>query len=475
MSGLSGPADKMADILRVTTPLVNKNQTVEPRQNVGISNPFPMQDPSRVTQPSRQSALLQQNNGMTQEETSALLLKLLKDPSVTVNFLQSISSMEAMIKLLPMNNTPFTQEIEQMFAQLLVPSDQIAQEMQRQEGGTTLFKGPLFDLIRSAIRANPDQKELRQASVSFLKALTLSLSRQETLESVSNGLGYLSESIAPSKTLAGKLRELADQFRQPDAQQKFGELSRKTLDLLNEVEESILFSDKTDKAVRMVIYNLSRYNGNDDFLRQAVSRMLTQLRGDTARNEFLDALQQFLKSPDRPDKSTVMEALGKILQRQTGSQELMSLSADKVEKIIHSLLSSPCNFTPLLHFVLPVQYQDLHSFAEVWINPNGGEDDSSRKSAGQDVIHMLLVFDMEHIGRFEMELYVRDKTIDLSLYCPGAYLPAYQNMESDLRGAIAATGYQFGEVRMDRLERPRSLMDVFHSLPYKRTGVDVKI
>lgn len=336
----------MADILRVTTPLVNKNQSVEPRQNVGISTPFPMQDPSRVTQPNRQSPLLQQNNGMTQEETSALLLKLLKDPSVTVNFLQSISSMEAMIKLLPMNNTPFTQEIEQMFAQLLVPSDQIAQEMQRQEGGTTLFKGELFDLIREALRANPEQKELRQAAVNFLKALTLSLSRQETLGSVGNGLQYLSESIAPSKTLAGKLAELAEQFRQPEAQERFGELSRQTLDLLAEVEESILFSDKTDKAVRMVIYNLSRYNGNEDFLRQAVSRMLTQLRGDAARNQFLQAVQQYLQNPERPKGSTVMEALGRILQRQAGNQELMALSADKVEKIIHSLLSSPCSPRP---------------------------------------------------------------------------------------------------------------------------------
>lgn len=76
----------------------------------------------------------------------------------------------------------------------------------------------------------------------------------------------------------------------------------------------------------------------------------------------------------------------------------MALSADKVEKIIHSLLSSPCNFTPLLHFVLPVQYQDLHSFAEIWINPNGGEDDSTRREAPGETIHMLLVFDMEHIA-----------------------------------------------------------------------------
>ena len=465
----------MADILRVTTPIINKNQSVEPRHNVGISTPFPMQDPSRVTQPNKQSALLQQNNGMTQEETSALLLKLLKDPSVTVNFLQSISSMEAMIKLLPMNNTPFTQEIEQMFAQLLVPADQIAQEMQRQEGGTTMFKGELFDLIRDAMRENPDQKELRLAAVNFLKALTMSLSRQETLGSVGNGLQYLSETIAPSKTLAGRLAELAEQFRQEDAPERFGELSRETLDLMAEVEESILFSDKTDKAVRMVIYNLSRFNGNEDYLRQAVSRMLTQLRGDTVRNQFLAAVQQYLQNPERPKESEVMEALGRILQRQTGNQELMEFSSDKVEKIIHSLLSSPCNFTPLLHFVLPVQYQDLHSFAEIWINPNGGEDDKSRPKGPGETIHMLLVFDMEHIGRFEMELYVREQEIDFALYCPNAYLPIYQEMEDTLRNSIQHTGYHFGEMRVDRLERSRSLMDVFRSLPYKRTGVDVKI
>ena len=65
--------------------------------------------------------------------------------------------------------------------------------------------------------------------------------------------------------------------------------------------------------------------------------------------------------------------------------------------------------------------------------------------------------------------------IDFALYGPGAYQPAYQEMGEDLRTAIQSTGYQFGEMRVDRLERPRSLMDVFRSLPYKRTGVDVKI
>ena len=102
----------------------------------------------------------------------------------------------------------------------------------------------------------------------------------------------------------------------------------------------------------------------------------------------------------------------------------MASSSDKLEKIIHSLLCSPCNFTPLLHFVLPVQYEGLQSFAEIWINPNGGEDDRERQSDGGRVIHMLLAFDVGGIGRFELELFVRDKVIDFfPLLSPGLHQP----------------------------------------------------
>ena len=67
----------MADILRVTTPLVNKSQMVETKPNVDLATQYPIQDPTRVPRPGNQSELLGQNNGMLQQdETSALLLSL---------------------------------------------------------------------------------------------------------------------------------------------------------------------------------------------------------------------------------------------------------------------------------------------------------------------------------------------------------------------------------------------------------------
>ena len=405
-----------------------------------------------------------------------MLLNLLKDPSVTVNFLKSISSMEALIKLLPVNNSPFTKEIEQMFGELLVPSDDIAAEMGRQENASTYFKGELFELLRDALRQNPEQGELRDAAVSFLKAITLFHTRREALGSVANSLQYLADTLSSSKSLAEKLAGLAARYRAENAPGSFRALRQDTLDLLREVEESILFSDKTEKVVRMAIYNLSRYNDNGTFLQESVSRMLMQLRGDEARENFLSALEQLLeqeKLPPQKQGETALGVLTRILQRQMTNEELMSASADKIEKIIHSLLSSPCNFTPLLHFVLPVQYEDIRSFAEIWINQNGEEDDRQNRGRGGKCLHMLLVFDISDIGRFEMELYVREKVIDLSLFCPPGYLQEYTAAQADLSQCLRGLDYRFGEIQFNRLERPRSLMDVFRSLPYRRTGVDV--
>ena len=53
--------------------------------------------------------------------------------------------------------------------------------------------------------------------------------------------------------------------------------------------------------------------------------------------------------------SLIHISLAKLIDRQSQTDEIMLVNSEKVETIIRSLLSSPCNFTPLLHFVVPVQ------------------------------------------------------------------------------------------------------------------------
>lgn len=469
----------MADNLRVTLPLVNRAQVVDPKSNAANIPQFNLQDITKVMKPAPEAELLMQNNGLLEEETaSSILLDLLKDPSVTVSFLRNISMLQEIIGLIPGQTQPLTGEIEQMFQQLMLNPEDLASEMLQQESAATRFRGDVFDVLRGLLDQNPQNRQVLQSVLDVLKSVNLYLTKRDVLDAVSNSLEYLSKSLSPSKTLSGKLMELAQQFRAGGSDEKFTELKNAALALFSEVEESILFSSKMAKMQSIAVYNLSRFNGGVDHLEVALERLLSLLPSDEQKEQFLSGMMRLLTQPEESAgrQTRVLDLLSEIITRQAGSEEVAKQgSTEQLNKIIQSLLSSPSNFTPLLHFILPLQYENVQSFMEMWINPNGEEDDPRATDRSQTSLHFLMVFDIGGVGRFEMELFVRDKTIDMALFCPTAFTEVFESARSDINRCLRGLDYQFGDIRIDGLERSRSLIEVFRALPYRRTGLDVKI
>lgn len=470
----------MADILKITTPLVNKNQPVQPKSEISPTAAFDLQNITKVIQPHGQSEILKQNNGMIQQGDSPTILQnLLKDPAVTVTYLRNIFMLEEIIKLLPANNKTVTEEIEQMFQVLLVRPDEIASEMAKQENVATVFRGPLFDFLRQISAESPNGSEIQYAIASLLRAVNQTLGNGDALDAVANSLQFLKQSLNSSQSLTERLSDLVARLRGQEGREEFSALKKDTLAILNEIKDSVLYSPKLEKVVSITIYNLSRFNEDSAiYLRESAAALLRLLRGGT-RQEFSRLMNGYLESLNqggkaREEASRVMDILIDLIGRQTASEASSSSESGKIDRIIHSLLSSPCNFTPLLHFVVPVLYENTKSFAEIWINPNGEEEQSSKR-AGKG-IHLLVVVDIETEGRFEVELYVAGNTIDFSLFCPdSANVEKYQKSISQLASVVANLSYRLGDVRVLPLDHSRSLMEVFKSLPYKRAGVDVKV
>ncbi len=477
----------MADILKISTPLVEKQPILGARPVADPTVPFNLSDVSRVLQTTDPAEILQQNTGFVpQEQAPKILSDLLKDPSVTVGLIKNIYMLQEVIKLLPANNTPLTQEIQQLFDSLLLKPEQVVSELHRQELSTTLFKGELFDQLRLLLGQSYEKPEVATSIGILLKGLNATISRRDALDSVSNNLSFLADSLESSVQLSERLQTLIGQLRAPDAPANFISLKREVMDILVDIEKSVLFNPQMEKTLPLIIYNLSRFNDNDEFLPEALRLLLSNMDGDASKAALVKNLQAYIDTYMPPEgarraraaeeESQVMDVLAKIIGRQASSEELHLLSGDKVEKIIHSLLSSPSNFTPLLHFIVPVQYQDLKAFAEIWIDPNAEEAADPKRGGGEaEATHMLLVFDIEGIGRFESELYVQNKKIALNLLCPPAYTEAFKKIGPAIRQAVAATGYSFEAINIERLERTHSLMDVFTDLPHKRTGIDVRV
>ncbi|MDR1673947.1 MAG: hypothetical protein LBR54_00640 [Oscillospiraceae bacterium] len=470
----------VADMLKITTPLINKGPINPARQITDPSAPaFDLTQIDKVLPMNISSGILSQHHGLVDKDGKpTILMDLLKDPAVTVSFLKNIYMLQEIISLLPVNNSTFTEEIEKLFNALLIPPGNIAGEMKNQENKATAFKGELFDFLRNIVRNNPD-KETKYCVAMLLKSINHEMNRRDILDALANNLKFLGESLSASAVLAGKLEDISEAFRAPGAEHNFTALKSEVLELLGEVENSILFDSKADKLVSITQYNLSRFNDNRDFLKESLRTLVMFLDGADTKNELISQVNKFMRALRagalRPQStSEVMDVLADIIGKQSENEEVRMLNAEHVEKIVTSLLSSPCNFTPLLHFVIPVMFDSIKSFAELWINPDGKED-SSETGDSDECIHMLIVFNMEGIGQFETELYVENRNIKMFLFCPQNYVSAFSGLQQEFSDAISFSDYRFEKIKVDKLEDTRSLLQVFKSLPYKRMGVDVKI
>lgn len=477
----------MSDILKISTPLVDRNQTsIGQRPAVESTVPFDLSDVSKVISTLDPSDILQQNTGfIAGEEAPKILTDLLKDPAVTVSMIRNLYLLQEVIKLFPATNTALTEEIQNLFDSLLLDTTDIVPELLRQEQNTTEFKGDFFDLLRSVLIQNPENQEIAAGIGMLLKALNATVAQSDALQSVSNNLTFLSEALYASTQLSSKLDNLARALLTPEASKNFSVLKDEILTVLKEVENSVLFTPQMEKTIPLIVYNLSRYNTNEDFLPDALRLLHTALDDPALKEAITLELEKYLDqhiyadysfaSQTPKEESHVMDVIAKILGRQVAGDELHLVSSESIEKIVHSLLSSPSNFTPLLHFIIPVEYMDVRAFGELWIDPNAGDNKSKEQSDMADTSHVLAVFDVEEIGRFEVELFIENKRIAMNLLCPPPYLDFFKQIDKPIRKAVAQTEYSFEAINIDELERTHSLMEVFTELPYKRMGIDVRI
>lgn len=472
----------MADLLKVTTPVLNKSQPVQQNMPKDVTGVLNLQEASKVLQTHNQTNLAQ-NGNTTLENSSAptMLLNLLKDPAVAASYLKNISFLEEIFKLLPANNNTITSEIEQLFHGMILTKEQIAPEMQNQGAESTILQGELFDFLRQLNNQAIPGSSLQYAIANFLRASNNLLCRSDILGAVYNNLKFLGNSMQSSKELSSKIDSLLNQLEHVKSNEDFSNVKRDILALLGSVESSILYDSKMDKVLSILKYNLSRYNTNATYFQEAALLLRQHLTGSQRKN-FSTLSEAFWRSisaqqPQLSEKSNsnslVMHTLTRLLSMRAGQENLSASDEAQIDQILHSLLSSPCNFTPLLHFIVPTQIQGVRAFAEIWVNPDSDEKDMPQ-GAGSG-IHFLLVVDTEGVGRFETDVYVYGQTVDITLHCPPGSKRFFTQLPSGLAKTIQNLGYKTGNLQILPLERPRSLMEAFKSLPYKRMGLDVKI
>jgi len=353
----------MADSLKVSPTMIK--QPAVSRHQADPQIPFQIKDVSKVNNLNVSKQTSSQNQTLLNSDGPKLLMDLLKNPENSTHFLHSLYLLQEISQLVPLDNTVLNVELEKLFNSIFLKSDHVLSELLNQSKQSSLLKGELFDWIRKTLILHP---EYEQKFIQLLKSMNHMKSKESFRQSLINQTLYLKNEFKNTKQIQfveDYLSKLEDNT----------ELSKAFIEMVNELEKSIVYRPEIKRNIGIMQYNLSRYlmeSNLDDLLEYFKDCLKVEF------NHFHQLLNDYINQPlSEYNPTSVIEKITQVLELEVSHSTLLGLTHDKIESIVISLLSSPSHFVPLLHFVLPMQSEILQAYSEVWIDVKNDHNQDS--------------------------------------------------------------------------------------------------
>lgn len=171
---------------------------------------------------------------------------------------------------------------------------------------------------------------------------------------------------------------------------------------------------------------------------------------------------------DHPISKQLVHLASHALQGEAGPELQQTL-----QNLVDSILINQSVYMPLCHVMLPAEIEDRKMFSEFWVDPDA--DNSGSVDPAQRTIRLLLKFDIEGIGFFDMTLACRNRTVDVDLRCP-KWLGGFSNeIQSAITELTQADGMIMGNARVGAMQRPLTISEVFPKIFERKDSIDVSI
>lgn len=205
-----------------------------------------------------------------------------------------------------------------------------------------------------------------------------------------------------------------------------------------------------------------------------LSTIITAVKSDEIKlplaQKLNEALEKILSQGEgevKYERPTAMEGFTNFLLKNMGESTLKTIASFDRQNLMSALLTAPGVYTPLLHFLVPLQVEDKKAYGEVWI------DNEEEGSGGEeDMLHILLDFSIESLGDFELEIDTRRTDMNVNLLCPTEFSKSFSNIRTAISRLATAKGYSVKNSNVGVLKERRTLTQVFPKLKERRNGLN---
>ncbi len=175
----------------------------------------------------------------------------------------------------------------------------------------------------------------------------------------------------------------------------------------------------------------------------------------------------------RPPVSSTLDSLTEFIEENINHPALKSLDSFNAANLLQSLLNAPGVFTPLAHYILPLDVNGTKAFGELWVDND--ENNPNNTPETQRNYHLFLTFDVESIGRFELDMYALGEDVNIALLYPPRFDKQIDPMKERITKIIRNTGYHARTFETAPLKKAHNLTEIFPKIIDKRTTLNTRI
>ncbi|MEY8337077.1 hypothetical protein AALB16_03465 [Lachnospiraceae bacterium 62-35] len=475
----------MANILQVTTPNLNTdNRNImnpqDSRQNPAVHNPV---DPTRVvradgrdgeqTGNTAQDALLQV---IDYESNYGAFIKSLGEEGELAGVLERLLFTD-MAGLREAGQAEIASMVEKFLMSVRMDSpEELVEFMAGQRELQARFIGGFFDRLRS-ILSQSSSAGLRDAALAFLKGYNDYSSGAHLLQQMRS----LTDDIEMLlfKPYREEFRGLADSMNwdasNGDTSENTGVLNGRLIPFLSRYISRTHDYGAVRDATMLLIFHAVRYeNGDGGRLDKLFDNMFNNrdfvrlFKGDLQENKE-QLLEAGAKEAQRPLSGFADGLANLLLKGANGHGGLENVQ--QFYTIMNGMLVNESVYMPLLHFLLPFQYEDNNVVSEMWVDPDARRDseEEGRK------IKVFLKFDIQSVGKFELVMTLQDHETRMQLFVPRHLAKQEKKIQEEVADILKKNGIRFSQLLVRERVRDRRVDEIFPEIREKERTINVRI
>nr|WP_312577427.1 hypothetical protein [Sedimentibacter sp.] len=447
------------------------------------SLPFDVVDPTKVTKPSKQErGNNTSNNGLSYNSDSVFekFIQALKNSPVlsegAKKLLLNNQFINHNIKTDPVLNTLF----ESFLKNIEMNDKEILNFLKFQQSSYTKFNGDFFNSLRNILKANSNNADFKGVLRNFLKSYECFVSVDETYTSIQSSLKNIYNNLP--KILKQPFNDLVDKMILDNYSN--------SLDLnLSMLKNEIL------PFVGRYIAKMNDFGPVRDYVSVLVHNMV-RLESSSKENfsTDLDNLFDYLKFNLNIGEKELQEIKLSLISNYETTKNIKNDSIDSfikliesgikesdnvvnkgvMEDITESLLFSQNVNIPLTHMFLPLNYNGMFMFSELWVGKTYEDSkDKKNKYESAETYKVFLTFDIQNIGYFEAIVLLKDSKIALEVYVPSSFKNHAKLIKSDISKILNNKNIAVSDIYINECIKKRRFNEVFGNLSERKSGVDV--